>query len=353
MGQVAYLSTPYYVHWIAAIETLMAEKGVTEAVAPPPGLNPALPKDMVATVLATGASCRIEAETPPRFQPGDKVMAKNINPPTHTRLPRYIRGKMGVVQAQHGGFAFADTRAHGLGEKPQHVYSVRFSAQELWARRVRPMTRCISICGTITSIRRDDREQREMSDAAAAKSDAIAEPAFAEPWQAQAFAMTMELSKRGAFTWGEWVEVFSTEIRAHPAQPGEDATEAYYRQWLAALETILTTRGLSTPTEISGAQELWRQAYLNTPHGLPVALKMPASTVATIRSTTGMTTITATPTLSPPFGSPSPSARPRFRPDRHDGAGSSRRRRPPRPVGDPGAEVAVRSGARHQQVGVL
>jgi hypothetical protein len=87
---------------------------------------------MVATALTTGVSCRIEVDTPPRFQPGDKVMAKNINPPTHTRLPRYIRGKTGVVQAQHGGFAFADTRAHGLGEKPQHVYSVRFSARELW-----------------------------------------------------------------------------------------------------------------------------------------------------------------------------------------------------------------------------
>jgi nitrile hydratase beta subunit len=132
MGAVEYLSTPYYVHWIHAIEDLMAAKGVTAASETLPGLNPALPKEMVATALATGVSCRIEVDTPPRFQPGDKVVAKNINPPTHTRLPRYIRGKTGVVQVRQGGFAFADTRAHGLGEKPQHVYSVRFSARELW-----------------------------------------------------------------------------------------------------------------------------------------------------------------------------------------------------------------------------
>jgi len=132
MGPVEYLSTQYYVHWIHAIEDIMAAKGVTATSAKPPGVNPALPKEMVATALATGASCRMQVDTPPRFQPGDKVVAKNINPPTHTRLPRYVRGKTGVVQTPHGGFAFADTRAHGLGEKPQHVYSVRFSAQELW-----------------------------------------------------------------------------------------------------------------------------------------------------------------------------------------------------------------------------
>ena len=135
MAPVDYLSTPYYVHWIHAIEDLIAAKGVatvSEAAAPLPGVNPALPKQMVATALSTGASCRIDVDTPPRFQPGDRVVAKNINPTSHTRLPRYVRGKTGVIQAQHGGFAFADTRAHSAGEKPQRVYSVRFSARELW-----------------------------------------------------------------------------------------------------------------------------------------------------------------------------------------------------------------------------
>jgi len=99
---------------------------------------PALPKDMVAIAIKTGASLRAQVTTPPRFKAGDKVVARNINPPTHTRLPRYIRGKHGVVQHNHGGFAFADTRAHGLGDQPHHVYSVRFEARELWGDDAAP-----------------------------------------------------------------------------------------------------------------------------------------------------------------------------------------------------------------------
>ena len=99
---------------------------------------PALPKDMVATAIKSGASSRAQVTTAPRFKAGDTVVARNINPPTHTRLPRYIRGKHGVVQHNHGGFAFADTRAHGLGDQPHHVYSVRFEARELWGDDAEP-----------------------------------------------------------------------------------------------------------------------------------------------------------------------------------------------------------------------
>ena len=97
-------------------------------------------------------------------------------------------------------------------------------------------------------------------------------PRFAEPWMAQAFACTIQLSRRGLFTWSEWVEVFSTEIKAHPAQPGESSNTAYYRQWLAALETIVGLKGAASTIEIAERQEAWRQAYLNTPHGQPVEL---------------------------------------------------------------------------------
>jgi len=93
---------------------------------------PALPKDMVWTVVSTGMSARADVKAPPRFKAGDRVVAKNVNPTHHTRMPRYIRGKKGVVHRHHGGFAFADTRAHGQGDQPQHVYSIRFEARELW-----------------------------------------------------------------------------------------------------------------------------------------------------------------------------------------------------------------------------
>ena len=74
----------------------------------------------------------------PKFQAGQHVRARNINPPTHTRLPRYARGKLGTIERDHGVFVFPDSNAQGLGEKPQHVYSVRFAARELWGEQASP-----------------------------------------------------------------------------------------------------------------------------------------------------------------------------------------------------------------------
>ncbi|MGH8227233.1 MAG: SH3-like domain-containing protein [Steroidobacteraceae bacterium] len=94
---------------------------------------PALPRDQVAPVFNEhGASCRAEVATPPRFHPGETITARNMSPIGHTRLPRYVRGRRGVIERNHGGFVFADTRAHGLGDHPQYIYSVRFAARDLW-----------------------------------------------------------------------------------------------------------------------------------------------------------------------------------------------------------------------------
>ena len=73
-----------------------------------------------------------------RIQASDAVVARMINPTGHTRLPRYARGKRGVIDRDHGVFVFADSNAHGQGENPQHVYSLRFSAQELWGEAAAP-----------------------------------------------------------------------------------------------------------------------------------------------------------------------------------------------------------------------
>jgi nitrile hydratase accessory protein len=97
-------------------------------------------------------------------------------------------------------------------------------------------------------------------------------PGFAEPWQAEAFACTIQASRQGLFTWSEWVEVFSAEIKAAPERPGEGAEAAYFRQWLTALETIIGQKDAATAAEIAEREEAWRQAYLNTPHGMPVEL---------------------------------------------------------------------------------
>jgi nitrile hydratase accessory protein len=98
------------------------------------------------------------------------------------------------------------------------------------------------------------------------------EPVFAEPWQAQVFALAVELNRLGRFTWNEWVATFSAEIARHPAAPGEEPTHAYYRQWLSALEALVVAKGLSSGDEIGRRKEEWRIAYLRTPHGLPVEL---------------------------------------------------------------------------------
>jgi nitrile hydratase len=73
-----------------------------------------------------------------RFRPGQRVRARNIHPTGHTRLPRYARGKRGTIVRDYGVFVFPDTSAHSLGEKPQHVYSVRFAARELWGEQASP-----------------------------------------------------------------------------------------------------------------------------------------------------------------------------------------------------------------------
>ena len=74
----------------------------------------------------------------PRFAPGDPVVTRNFHPHGHTRLPRYARGKRGVIHRLHGIHVFPDTNAHGLGEQPQPLYSVRFAARELWGESAEP-----------------------------------------------------------------------------------------------------------------------------------------------------------------------------------------------------------------------
>ena len=98
---------------------------------------PVLRADQVEATLGRGHSTRVAVEITARFEPGDAVRAKNINPRGHTRLPRYARGRIGVVARDHGVFVFPDSSAAGQGEQPQHLYSVRFAARELWGEEAR------------------------------------------------------------------------------------------------------------------------------------------------------------------------------------------------------------------------
>lgn len=94
----------------------------------------AINAEQALAATAVGASARVAVNAAPRFKVGDSIRVRNLNPRSHTRLPRYLHHRQGVILQDYGVFAFPDTHAHGQGEKPQHVYSVRFSAKEVWGR---------------------------------------------------------------------------------------------------------------------------------------------------------------------------------------------------------------------------
>ncbi len=89
----------------------------------------------VGKVLLKGGPARVDANVPAKFKPGDKVRTRNINPPGHTRLPRYARGRHGVIDRHHGIFVFPDSHAATGDKNPQNLYSVRFTARELWGEQ--------------------------------------------------------------------------------------------------------------------------------------------------------------------------------------------------------------------------
>jgi nitrile hydratase beta subunit len=135
-----YLSKSYFEIWIAGLERLMAERGLVapDEVAAGHALHPAksvartLSAEGVAAMLHRGGPTERAPTGPARFVVGDRVRARMINPPTHTRLPRYVRGHAGEVVTVHGCHVFPVAHAHGGGEDPQWLYTVRFGARELW-----------------------------------------------------------------------------------------------------------------------------------------------------------------------------------------------------------------------------
>jgi len=98
-------------------------------------------------------------------------------------------------------------------------------------------------------------------------------PVFAEPWQAQAFALAVKLSERGYFTWKDWAAALAEEINAAAARGEVDDGSRYYDYWLAALERLVTQRGLTNAESLVERKEAWADAYRHTPHGKPVELR--------------------------------------------------------------------------------
>jgi nitrile hydratase len=142
-----YLALTYYEIWLATLSKLMVEKNMITAAELKTGklegeklkLATVLKPDAVmAAVTAPGTYVR-DVAAKPRFQPGDRVRARNIHPLGHTRLPRYVRGHVGEIAKVHGAHVFPDSNAHGKGEDPHWLYTVRFTAQELWGSNARDL----------------------------------------------------------------------------------------------------------------------------------------------------------------------------------------------------------------------
>jgi nitrile hydratase beta subunit len=135
-----YLAMSYYQIWFAALETMLKQRGLVaddeidaghSLHTPKPVKHTLSPQD-VAKMLHRGGPTERETNTQAAFKAGDRARTKNINPVTHTRLPRYVRGHMGVIERVIGCHVFPDSNALGTGENPQWLYTVRFDGRELW-----------------------------------------------------------------------------------------------------------------------------------------------------------------------------------------------------------------------------
>jgi nitrile hydratase len=150
MDPVDYLSFPYFGRWRHSVERNLIEEGWisraeiearrgrlrTGAHAARSGPSPGGSGRPKPEPAASDFVRRVEAA--PRFDVGDAVCARRCHPPGHTRLPRYARGRCGRIERVHPAFVFPDAHAHGRGERPQYLYTVRFDARELWHDQAEP-----------------------------------------------------------------------------------------------------------------------------------------------------------------------------------------------------------------------
>jgi nitrile hydratase len=147
MAPAEYLRASYYERWLASLESILIEQGIVtpneldariEFLRQTPDASP-----QPGTAVAPPPPPRADPEpakppSAPHFAVGDAVVTRNAHPTGHTRLPRYARGKHGVINLVYGPEVFPDTNAHGLGADPQVVYNVRFDARELWGESAEP-----------------------------------------------------------------------------------------------------------------------------------------------------------------------------------------------------------------------
>lgn len=138
-----YMGDPYYAKWLYGVETLLVQKGVAtadeliaarslETQTKAPETQTPLTPEIVPQIIKDGFTFRRETDAKPAYKVSDKILTRNIFIKGHTRLPRYVRDKIGVITGHSGVFSFNDSAANEQDERPQHVYIATFTAQELW-----------------------------------------------------------------------------------------------------------------------------------------------------------------------------------------------------------------------------
>src|SRR5262245_41576637 len=140
------------------------------------------------------------------------------------------------------------------------------------ANRRKSKIPCISTCGTTILNPPDVPDAARLASLPQLPRD-DGGPVFAEPWQAQAFALAVKLSEQGHFTWKEWAAALAGQLKAAADRGEPDDGSHYYEHWLAALESLVTAKGLTDPAEMLERKEAWADAYRHTPHGKPIELR--------------------------------------------------------------------------------
>lgn len=146
-----YLTSSYFEIWFEGLKKLLLEKGLVTVQELTSGKSSSAPTPVarvlraneVAAALGRGSPVDRPAASKARFAVGDEVLTRRLNPATHTRLPRYCRGRRGRIMTVHGAHVFPDANAIGLGELPQWLYTVRFDASELWGTDTTAASVCV------------------------------------------------------------------------------------------------------------------------------------------------------------------------------------------------------------------
>jgi nitrile hydratase len=146
LAPAEYLTVGYYGTWLHGVERLLEQLGLATAAEIESGQAEGSPAPVpqvlkaadVAAVLARGGPTARPVATEPAFAIGDRVRARRMSPRGHCRLPRYVQGTTGTVALHHGGHVLPDASAHGRGEAPEHLYTVRFEGRDLWGEETEP-----------------------------------------------------------------------------------------------------------------------------------------------------------------------------------------------------------------------